>query len=254
MLPAEACRLPQILRMVETHPSGSLYDWFQNQGRQLAVVLRDDFPQRLDVFLVPFRAETALRGRHEIAYRKGRTEQAVHACHRVAYRHGVPRIAVVPRTDGHEVVLLRMAGCKLILYRHLQGHLHGYRPTVGIKNILHVGRYDFQQFLSQFNGRFMGQSPEHHMRHPVELFLHRPVQYRMIVSMHGTPPRRHTINQLRAVGQSQRTALCPLYLVRRQRIRGRSVRMPQVVPVKFVKQFLTIHILLLLYVLCLLIL
>ena len=177
------------------------------------MMLIDDFTQGFDVLLIPFGIETALRRRYKIAHRKGRTKQAVHARHRVAYRHGVPRIAVIARTDGHEIVLLRMTCRKLILHRHLQSHFYGHRPTVGIKNVFHAGRHDFQQFLSQFNSRLVRQSPEHHVRHPVKLFLYRPVQHRMIVSMHGTPPRRHAVNQFRAVGQRQGTALCPIHLV-----------------------------------------
>ena len=130
--------------MVETHPSCTLYDGFQYQSGQFAMVPLYGLAQRKYVFFVPFPVEPALGGRDEMPYGEGGAEQAVHARNGVAYRHGVPCVAMVTGTDGHEVVLFRLSGRILVLCGHFQCDFHGHRTAVGIENLLH-GRRGYVQ-------------------------------------------------------------------------------------------------------------
>jgi hypothetical protein len=53
------------------------------------------------------------------------------------------------------------------------------------------------------DSRFVGEPAEHHVRHLFELVAHRRVQDRVPVAVHDAPPRRHPIDQLTSVHESQ---------------------------------------------------
>ena len=148
---------------------------------------------------------------------------------------------MIAGTDRHKIVLFRLSRSKLILHRHLQCDLHSHRTTVGIKNLLHGRRNNLQKQLSQCDGRLVCQSSKHHMRHVFQLFFDGPIQHRMIISMYGTPPRRHTVYQLRTVLQRNHTPFCPFYLIRRQRIDSRRIGMPQMLPVEVINTLFITH-------------
>ena len=238
---AQPGRLTQILRMIKTHTAGSLNYRLQYQSGKRLMMLFDCFLQWKNILLVPFGIETALRRRHKITYRKRRTKQTMHARHRIAYRHRIPCISMIAGTDCHKIVLFRLSRSKLILYRHLQCDLHSHRTTVGIKNLLHGRRNNLQKQFSQCDGRLMRKSSKHHMRHVFQLLFNRPIQYRMIISMYGTPPRRHTVYQFRTVFQRNDTPFCPFHLIRRQRVNGRRIGMPQMLPVEVINTLFISH-------------
>ena len=229
--------------MIEAHTSRALHYGFQYQSSKLPSVFTYCRLQRKQVFFVPGPTEPALGSRQEMADRQRRTEKTVHSGHGVAHRHGVPRISVIARTDGDKIIALRTALCILILHRHLQGNLHGHRTTVGIEYLPHGRRNDRKQQFAQFYGRRMRQSAEHDMRHILKLLLYCPVQNGMIVSVDGTPPRRHPFNQLRSVFQNYFTTLCPPHFISRERTGGRSIRMPQMLPVEIIRYLVKVHIL-----------
>ena len=168
----------------------------------------------------PAAVEPAVRRRGEIPHRQGRAEEGVHPGDGVADRHGVPCVSVVSGADGHEIGTVGMSGSHLELHGHLHGHLHGYRAAVGVEDMAHRGRNDAQQQLAQLDGRLMGQSSEHHVRHAVQLPAYGLVEHGVIVPVYGTPPGGHALDKLSAVLKGDPAALCAADLVGRQRVYG----------------------------------
>jgi hypothetical protein len=78
----------------------------------------------------------------------------------------------------------------------------------------------------------MGQAAEHHVTHLTELIADSLVKYRVPVAMYGGPPRRHTVDQLAAVGQSQPDAGRGLHQEGLVNRRHRGVGMPDMLPIK----------------------
>ena len=74
----------------------------------------------------------------------------------------------------------------------------------------------------------MRQTAKHHMRHLLNLRLNRLIQNGMIVAMYRTPPRRHPVNQPRAVRQFNMHALRTAHRINRQRIGHGRIGMEQV--------------------------
>ena len=144
MFPAETGGFTQVLRMVEPHASGSLYDGLQNQGGQGISMGFEGLFQRQDVVWIPFAVETGTGLGDKMTDRKRRTEEGVHAGDGVAYGHGIPSIAVVATTDGDEIVFpgqvrFRGFGQALgvpVLDGHLQGDFDGYRAGIGVEYLL----------------------------------------------------------------------------------------------------------------------
>ena len=123
---AQAGGFAQVLRMIEPHTARALYDGFEDEGGQFVGMTFDGLFQRQDVVGVPFAVETRAGLRHEVAHGQGASEERVHARDGVADRHGIPRVAVVARADGDEIVFLLLSPSDPILYGHLQRYLHGY--------------------------------------------------------------------------------------------------------------------------------
>ena len=252
VLTAQLSGFAQVLRMIETHPARSLHNRFEYQSSQFFVMLFHNGAQRKDITLVPFASESAFGSRSKPAYGQCGTEQAVHTRHGVAHRHRIPRISVIARTDGNEIGLFGMSCRILVLHCHFQRHLDRHRTAIGIKDMPHRGRSYPQQPFAQSYGWLVRQSAEHHVRHIFQLVFYRPIQFGTIVTMHGTPPRRHSVYQFRTVRQRNHASFRPLHLVGRQRFDRRSIRMPQMFAVEIIGKQFNIHSLLLLSVLHLL--
>jgi hypothetical protein len=233
--------LHQIPRMIEAHASCSLNHRFENQSGQLFMMLFNGLPQRQQVGFQPLPAKLRLRCRNKVTHRKCLAEQTVHSGHRIADRHGIPGIPVIAGADGHEIGLFRVTGSYLILNGHLQGYFYSHRTAVGIEYVLHGGRCQRKQFLSQGNGRFMSQSAKHDMSHAVQLLFDGPVQHRMIVPVYGTPPGRHSLNQACTVFQFNRTPFRAPDLIGRKRIQHRRIGMPQMLPVEVINNLFITH-------------
>ena len=73
----------------------------------------------------------------------------------------------------------------------------------------------------------MRQTAEHHMRHLLNLRLNRLIQNGMIVAVYRTPPRRHPVNQPRAVHQFDVHPLRTAHRINRQRIGHGRIGMEQ---------------------------
>ena len=138
---------------------------------------------------------------------------------------------------GNEIILFCLPGGIPVLYGHFQCYLYCHRSGVCIEYLLHRRRNQREQQLSQFNGRIVCQSAKHYVRHFLQLLPYCFIQYRMIVSMYRTPPRRHSFYKHPPVTQRNRSPFCPFYLIYRQWIRGRSIGMPQMFPIKLVPYF-----------------
>ena len=119
-----------------------------------------------------------------------------------------------------------------VLHGHFQGHFHGHRAGVGIEYLLHGRRNQRQQQFAQLDGRVVRQSAEHDVRHLADLLCGCPVQYRMIVTVHGAPPGGHSLYQGLPAFQRNRCPVRLLHLIYRQRMGGRGVWTPQVLAVE----------------------
>ena len=87
----------------------------------------------------------------------------------------------------------------------------------------------------------MSQAAEHYVCHIFQLPFDSLVQFGAVVPVHGAPPRRHAVYQLGTVRQCYHASFRPFYLVRRQRVDRRCVRMPQMVAVELINKFINIH-------------
>ena len=107
----------------------------------------------------------AARRRHEQLPWQDGLEQRVHAGDRIAYRHRMQGVTVITAAQRHEAALVWPALGVPELNGHLQRHLDRDGSGVGKEHQLEARRGDLDQFFRQRNGRWMGQSTEHHMRH-----------------------------------------------------------------------------------------
>ena len=80
----------------------------------------------------------------------------------------------------------------------------------------------------QLDRRLMRQSAEHHVRDPLELRAQGGVEVRVAVAVDRAPPRRHAIDQLAAVAESQPHAARGLDQQWLLDAGHRAVRMPDV--------------------------
>src|SRR5690554_7896126 len=88
ILIAERSRLSQPLRRVKTHASCTLYDWLQNQGSQLMLMVLQQTFQLGNIGGVEGGIEPGLGawGKHLLSQHAA--EQLMHAVDRVTHRHG----------------------------------------------------------------------------------------------------------------------------------------------------------------------
>ena len=99
--------------------------------------------------------------------------------------------------------LARFAFGLPVLQRHFHRHFHRYGTGVREKNAFQRLRRHRHQFAAQLNGWRMSDTTKHHMRHGINLRLHRRIKLRVIVAVDRRPPGRHTVNQASAVRQNQ---------------------------------------------------
>ena len=223
---AQGPDLPQVVRRVETHPPGPLDDGLEDHRRQFVAMACDQVGEFGDVVGLAGLAEAAGRGRGKDLLRQGRGPQAVHPGIRVADGHGVEGVPVVAAADGHEAVTLGTPPGLPVLDGHLDGHLHRDRPRVAQEAVAQRFRGQVHQVPDQARGRFMGQAPEHHVGHGVELLKHGLIQDRVVVAMDGAPPGGHAVDQLASVHQVQPAPLGGTYRIDRVTVQGRGVGVP----------------------------
>ena len=142
---------------------------------------------------------------------------------------------MVTAANGHEVGPSGFPDGILPLDRHFHRHLDRHRTAVSVENVGKFLREDFSQLFSQSDCRLVGKPTEHHVGHPVQLILG------IVVAVHRAPPGGHSLNEGSAVGKGDFAAPGADHLVGRQRIGCRGVGMPEVVPVKVVRQLFYIH-------------
>ncbi len=84
--------------------------------------------------------------------------------------------------------LARFAFGLPVLQRHFHRHFHRYGAGVREKNALQRLRRHRHQFAAQLNGWRMSDTAKHHMRHGINLRLHRRIKLRVIVAVDRRPP------------------------------------------------------------------
>lgn len=128
---------------------------------------------------------------------------------------------------GHKIGLAVIAAARYGgLYSHLHSHFHSHAAAIGIEYIIHTLGCNFQEHFAQRDGRVVCQAAEHYMAHMRKLLGSSGIYYRIVISMNGAPPRRHSVHKFGAVRQRDDASVGMVYLVGRQRIYGRSIRMP----------------------------
>ena len=146
------------------------------------------------------------------------------------------------------------------LHSHFHSHFSCHRSRVGKENIIHRGHHpaaglatlsgtgcavslrfvnQLQKLSPQIDGRLMCESTEHHVAHLVELTACCLIKNGMVIAMYGTPPGRHTVDQLSAVGEGNHRAMGFAYFICRKRINSGGIRVPQMLAVEAVVDFLT---------------
>ena len=168
-------------------------------------------------------------GEHLLRQHPG--EHRVHPALGVAHGHAAGGVAVVAAAHGQHPRAARPATTALRLQRHLQRDLDRHRPGVGQEDVLQPLGGDRDQPLGQPDGRGVGQSTEHHVRHPPGLVGQRGVELGHGVPVHRRPPRRHPVHDLPAAvrtRQPQPDAGGGLDHAHRRRVGHRGVGVPHV--------------------------
>ena len=225
---AQAAGVAQVFGVVEIHAAGTLYDGFQYQGGEAAGVLFKQIFQCKGGIGRPCFVKTAGWLRQEILYRQAAAKQAVHAGFGVAHRHGVPSVAMIAGADGGEAVFTGQAFGLLVLQSHLHGDFYRYRAAVGKEDFIESGGQNGNQTFGQTCGRFMGEAAEHDVAHLLQLGLCGGVEAGVVVAVQGSPPGRHAVDELPAVGQFDDTAVCGANRINRQGIGHGGVGVPNV--------------------------
>jgi hypothetical protein len=127
----------------------------------------------------------------------------VHAIDRIAHRHRPEGVAVVATANRQQARPARLSLRLPVLQRHLDRHFDRHRAGVAEKHVLQRLRRDGDQLACKADRRLMRQSAEHHVRHAAKLLRDRPVEFRMVVAVNRTPPRRHAVDQLAPVGEPE---------------------------------------------------
>ena len=151
----------------------------------------------------------------------------MHPRFRIADGHRVPSIAMIPAPHRRDILLRGQTPRLLVLHRHFQRNFHRNRTRIRIKNTVQSLWQNPDQQLAQFHRRLVRQTAEHHMRHLLNLRLNRLIQNGMIVAVYRTPPRRHPVNQPRAVRQFDMHALRTVNRINRQRVGHGCIGMEQ---------------------------
>jgi hypothetical protein len=116
--------------------------------------------------------------------------------------HGSAGVAVVAAFESNDPVAPKNAAIAPILQRHFQCDFDGDRSGFAEKHTIEIARTkQAAEPASQGQSLFVHQPAEHHMRHGLELMLHRGADVRMIVAVARRPPRGDPIDQLASIGQ-----------------------------------------------------
>ena len=191
--------LAKIFRGIETHASGSLDDWFQDDRSDFIMMGLDQAADTGDVTVLPVRIVGYGRCIGEELLGKNLREKMVHARIRIADGHGAGGVAVVAAPYRQHPLLSRAPPGGPVLDCHLHGNLNRNRAGITQKNIFQPLWQQPQQMFGQRDGRLMGKPAEHDMRHVAQLRFDGGIQYRVIVSMDSAPPGRHTVDQFPAI-------------------------------------------------------
>ena len=110
----------------------------------------------------------------------------------------------------HQIGLAGASRILPILIGHLEGHFHGGRTVVRVKHLIQTGRGDLNQFAGELHGGRIGETQKCGMRHTIDLFLERAIDYRLAVTVHGNPQAGDPVQIAVAVGVDQLVAVCPV--------------------------------------------
>ena len=98
-----------------------------------------------------------------------------------------------------------------------------------VKNTrLEIARQYLRKTARERQRLLVHQPAEHHMRHDLELALHRFADMRMIVAVAGGPPRRDAIDEFAPIGEMDARAFGPHHRQRRRRGLHLRIRQPDV--------------------------
>ena len=148
----------------------------------------------------------------------------VHAVERVADRHRAEGVAVIAAAQRQQAGASRAGG----LQAHLDRDLDGDRAGVGEEDVLERRRGQRNQPSRQLDRGLVGEAAEHDVRHAIQLCARGGVEHRVAVAVDRAPPRRHSVDQLAAVGQGEPHAARARDEQRRGGGRHRAVWMPDV--------------------------
>ncbi|MND89453.1 hypothetical protein D3C80_815110 [compost metagenome] len=222
----------KVSRVIDAHAARPLDHRFQDHRRHFTGVLFQQRGERGDIIFIPGLIETALRRGSEQVRREIALIQAVHRVVRIAYRHRAEGIAVIAVTQGQNALPPFPARLP-VLQRHLQRHFHRHRSGIRQEHALQRFRRHSDQLATQFNRGGVGNAAEHHVRHLFQLLRGGQVQLRVVISVNGRPPGRHTVNQASAIGQLQFNAAGGLYRITGQWVAHRGVRVPDMALIEF---------------------
>ena len=211
--------------MVEVHRVRRLEDRLADDGRDLVLVRLHRAQHRREVRRVPFTAKRHGRLFGKEVVRHDVAKEHVHAIG-IRKRHCERGVAVVPALQRRELRAPRTPLRPLVLHGHLRGHLHGDRPRVREKHAVEARRRTCGEPLGQLNRRFVRETAEHDMAHPLALATNRLDDRRMVVSVRHAPPAGDGVNQPPPVGEFDLHALRRARHAHGRRILQRGVRMP----------------------------
>ena len=130
-------------------------------------------------------------------------EHRVHPADGVAHAHAPERVAVVAAAHGQQPGALGPADAALVLEDHLDRHLDRDRAGVGEEDVVEPVGGDLDEPLGQPDRRRVGEPAEHHVRELAGLRGQRRVEHRVPVAVDRRPPRRHPVDDPRAVGRAR---------------------------------------------------
>ncbi len=220
----------QALRVVDMHAAGSLEQRFDDDPGELVGVRRGQRTEPRGPV-----GHVACVGRRSVGEHlrvQDPREQRVHAPHGVAHAHRAERVAVVAAADGEHPRALRTTDPALVLEDHLEGDLHADRARVGQEHVLEPGGRDLDEPLGQPHRRGVGQATEHDVGEVVDLGVQGRIQRGVAVAVDRGPPRRHAVDHVATVGETQPDALGARHEPGRRRVGHRGVRMPDVLAVE----------------------
>ncbi len=198
VLGAELPHPPEEPRGMHDHPRRPLDHGFDDQGGTFPVMSLQGLLQSPQAgeptsrVPEPLRTAVTIGGLYPVCGEKQGGEdpmEEVYSPH--AYRpEGIPVVGVL---KGDEAGALPLALVLPVLESHLQGHLHGGRPVVGVKDPSEPFRGDLHEPLRQLDGWRIGEAEEGRVGDPLQLLPYGPVNRGMAVTVDVHPEGRDPI-------------------------------------------------------------